>query len=207
MRPLQHSMIARLKHLINTNHGTHRGLVRLLLAQAEYCVGSIRPFIQPLPAEMQRAIFVCLGNINRSCFAEYVARREGLATASMGLSTTTGKQAFHKALALAPTFGVTLDDHRTTDRTDFESLPGDIFFCMEIRHARRLVAAGIPAEQIRLLGRWARPMRIHIHDPHVLSDAYFETCFAILHSAVLSLARDVQGAAATDPAEPACRST
>lgn len=53
------STFARLRHPINTNDGTHCGLVRVLLAQGESCIGSI----PPLPSTMTRATFVWLGKL------------------------------------------------------------------------------------------------------------------------------------------------
>ena len=61
---------------------------------------------------------------------------------------------------------------------------------MEVRHAHRLVAQGIPSNAIAMLGYWASPRRIHLHDPHMLPEPYFATCFTIIESAVRRLAQD-----------------
>jgi protein-tyrosine phosphatase len=63
---------------------------------------------------------------------------------------------------------------------------------MEVRHIKRLVAAGVPARRIALLGHWSSPHRIHLHDPYTLSDAYFQTCFTLIHSAVTRLVADLR---------------
>lgn len=180
----------RLTSLISGNFGTHRGLVRMLLGETEYLAGRVNQFLQPDLAATQRAVFVCLGNINRSAFAEGVATSNGLNTASIGLSTSTGNPAFHMAIDTALHFGIDLQAHRATDFTDYEYRPGDLLLAMEIRHAHRLTSLGIPQEAIALLGHWATPHRIHIHDPHTLSSAYFRTCFSLIHSAVRELAMD-----------------
>lgn len=187
-------MRERLNALVETNYGTFRGFVRLVLGELEYLSGRLRPFTEVSPAEVSRLVFVCLGNINRSAFADVVARRCGVRVASIGLSTTTGASAFEKAIEFAPLFGLQLGDHRATDFSDYVFERGDLLLAMEIRHARELVRRGIPKESIALLGHWSKPHRIHIHDPHTLSDRYFPTCFAVLHSAVLSLVDELRNA-------------
>ena len=184
---------ARLNKLIHTNYGTHRGFVRLALAQSEYLIGSIDRFCQFDPSLAERLVFVCLGNINRSCFADRVSRNQGIKSASFGLATTTGAPAYPAAIRTAKQRGINLDDHTATDRKDYVYQPGDWLFAMEIRHAQQLVALGYPADRISLLGHWAAPMRLHIHDPHTLSDEYFRTCFSILESAVGNLASALRG--------------
>lgn len=178
----------RLSALIAGSFGTHRGLVRMLLGETEYLAGRVNQFLQPDLAATQRLVFVCLGNINRSAFAEGVAAASGLRTASIGLSTSTGNPAFHMATETASHFGIDLQAHRATDFTDYEYRPGDLLLAMEIRHAHQLASQGIPQPAIALLGHWATPHRIHIHDPHTLSSAYFRTCFSLIHSAVRELA-------------------
>lgn len=180
--------------LVETNYGTFRGFVRLVLGELEYLSGRLGSFTDVNPAKVSRLVFVCLGNINRSAFADVVARRCGVRVASIGLSTTTGAPAFEKAIEFAPLFGHQLEEHRATDFSDYVFEPGDLLLAMEVRHARELVRRGIPRESIALLGHWSKPHRIHIHDPHTLPDRYFPTCFAILHSGVLSLIDELRNA-------------
>ena len=187
-----HTLRSRLDRVIDTNHGTVRGLVRAMLAQTEIVLGRLEDHTRPSGQHIDRLVFVCLGNINRSAFAEQAARQLGAATCSIGLFTTTGAPAFHKAVATAPQFGLDLLQHRATDISDYRLQPRDLLLAMEIRHVRRLMAAGIPARSIALLGHWASPHRIHLHDPHVLSDAYFRTCFTLIHSAVGGLVDELR---------------
>ena len=70
--------------------------------------------------------------------------------------------------------------------------PGDLLLAMEVRHVHELIRRGIPADAIALLGHWSRPHRIHIHDPHLHTDQYFRTCFAIIHSAVANLVEELR---------------
>ncbi|MDR2839002.1 MAG: hypothetical protein LBV49_10650 [Azonexus sp.] len=188
------SLKRRLTSLITDNFGTHRGLARMLLGEAEYLAGRVNPFLQPDLAATQRLVFVCLGNINRSAFAQGVAAANGLHTASIGLAASTGNPAFPMAIDTARRFSIDLAAHRATDFTDYEYRPGDLLLAMEIRHAHRLVRQGIPQAAIALLGHWATPHRIHLHDPHTLSGAYFRTCFSLIASAVRELATDCRNA-------------
>jgi len=178
----------RLKSTLAGNHGTHRGFVRYLFGEIAFLAGRLDDHATPDLARCHRLVFVCLGNINRSAFAHRVAEDAGLKVASLGLSTSTGAPAFPVAVETARRFDTDLTQHTATDLRDYTYLDGDLLMVMEIRHCKRLVEAGIPADAIAYLGQWATPRRIHIHDPHTLSEAYFRTCFTIIQSAVRELA-------------------
>jgi protein-tyrosine phosphatase len=185
-------MLARTLRLIETNHGTHRGWVRYLLGQLEGVAGMRDRFRTVDPRKIGRLVFVCLGNINRSAFAHAVAAREPVDCISIGLSTTTGAPATETARIVAREFGVSLEDHAATDIADYRPRDDDLLLVMELRHAHRLVARGIPAERIALLGHWARPIRYHIHDPDTLSVEYYRSCFAVLLPAVRNLVHELK---------------
>lgn len=175
---------------IGRNFGTFRGLVRHILAALELMLGRLRHFGRaPVPAS-GRLVFVCLGNINRSAFAATLAKQIGETAASLGLSTTSGAAATPQAIKEASARGVDLHAHAATNFTDFNALEDDLYFVMEVRHARRLVQLGIPPGRIYFLGRWASSPRVHVHDPHTLSDAYFATCFRVIDGAVRALVRE-----------------
>jgi protein-tyrosine phosphatase len=141
---------------------------------------------------VHRLVFVCLGNINRSAYAEAVAHGIGLGSRciSVGLATTSGAPATRQARQTAALHGRSLEMHHATDWSDYRYQAGDLLLAMEIRHVHRLMRLGIPAEAIALLGAWASPPRLHLHDPDTLCDAYFRSCFALIESAVRSLAAD-----------------
>lgn len=184
--------LARPLELINTNYGTHRGYVRHLLGQMEGALGPRDRFRRIDPAKVQRLVFVCLGNINRSAFAHAVAAAREARCASIGLSTSTGARATEIARTIAPEHGISLDEHRATDISAYERQEGDLLLVMELRHAHRLVAKGVPEEQIALLGHWARPVRYHIHDPQTLSVDYFRSCFTVIESATRRLVAELE---------------
>jgi protein-tyrosine phosphatase len=173
---------------VDARFGTYRGLIRLLLAYAELWCGRLRDFTRVDLRPVKRVVFVCQGNICRSCYAEHLGHSLGLPCASTGLSTTTGAAAFPTAVATARRFGVDLVAHRVIDIRDFSFLAGDLLLAMEVRQARALRARiKTPGVQVSLLGLWAKPLRPHIHDPFELSDAYFHRCFAIITQAVRNL--------------------
>lgn len=177
-----------------TNYGTFRGWVRSLLGQTEFVCGRLDRYLNPPALQIRRLVFVCLGNINRSAFAEAVAKAHGIQVASIGLATTTGAPAFHTAILTARRFGIDLSAHLATDMSDYTYQTGDLLLAMEIRHIKQLLVHGIPAQAIAPLGNWASPHRIHIHDPHTLSDEYFRTCFTLIHSAIINLAEELRAA-------------
>ncbi|MBB3223829.1 arsenate reductase/protein-tyrosine-phosphatase family protein [Pseudoduganella umbonata] len=191
-------MISLLRDRLNARFGTWRGLVRLLLARAERTTGRLQPFELQDPQAVRRVVFVCLGNICRSAYAEQVARAEGLHTASLGLSTTTGVGSPDPALAAAARQQMPMDAHRARDWQDFIVQPGDLLLAMEVRQVHELTRrlGGRDDVQVALLGNWCSPPFPHLHDPFTLSDAYFDTCFARVRQAVVRLANDIPNARA-----------
>ena len=189
-------MITLLRDRLNARFGTWRGLVRLLLAHAEAAMGRLKPFELKDPQAVRRVVFVCLGNICRSAYAEQVARAEGLHTASLGLSTTTGVGSPDPALAAAARQHMPMDAHRARDWQDFVVQPGDLLLAMEVRQVHELTRrlGGRSDVQVALLGNWCSPPLPHLHDPFTLSDAYFDTCFTRVRQAVGRLANDVPNA-------------
>jgi len=184
-----------LRTVIDRRYGTHRGLIRLLLAHAELCTGRLDALTQVDFQATQRLVFVCQGNICRSAFADWYARSKGLPCASLGFATGGDAPAHPTAIETARRFGIDLTRHRTTDLEDFAFRPGDLALVMEIRQVKRLAPslAGHDA-QLSLLGLWARPKRPHIHDPNHLNMEYFETCFQAIASAVDGLEEQLRSA-------------
>lgn len=178
---------------IKRRHGTWRGAARGLLARLDLAAGQLQPFHLHHPQRVRRVVFVCLGNICRSAFAQQVAQRLQMETASLGLSTITGAASPESALRAAGRHGYDMSAHRATDLRDFQVRPGDLFLTMEVRQARALrrrLGARDDVEVV-LLGLWCAPRQPHLHDPFTLSDAYFDHCFGRVHEAVRALQRSV----------------
>lgn len=173
---------------VRARFGTYRGLIRLLLAQIEDSTGSYNGFKQIRWGRVKRVVFVCHGNICRSPYAERRAATYGLPTASFGLSARTGTSADPSASRIAARRGIELANHCACDASDFEFSNDDLLVLMEPRQARGMLSR-LPAVpcQVTLLGLWSRPRRPHIHDPHRLSEAYWERCFDVIDSAVRTI--------------------
>jgi protein-tyrosine phosphatase len=179
---------------IETRFGTLRGAVRLALSYGEVAVGQAG-IVQPDRQSVRRLVFVCHGNICRSAFADVVARRAGMQTASFGLSTDAGKCAHPPAIAAAAQLGFDLSAHRTTRASDFVAEAGDLLLAMETRQLRRLASDPRLADVPRtLLGLYATPALPHLHDPYALHASYMRTCLKRIESAVANLRAAFPGA-------------
>lgn len=177
-----------IRRYIQKRYGTSRGYVRHLLGLLQWQFCRLQGYQRMDPARARRLVFVCLGNINRSAFGQAVAHSLGVPAHSFGLSTSTGSPATPQAILEAKRRGYSLEAHRATSLGDYEYLDGDVLLVMEVRHARQLVQRGYPAGSICFLGLWGKPRRVHLHDPHTLSQAYFQTCFGLIETAVCRLA-------------------
>jgi protein-tyrosine phosphatase len=180
--------------MITSRFGTFRGLVRLALSypQTMFGLSGQRPADS---ARVRRLVFVCQGNICRSAFADIVAQRAGMNSASFGLSTSSGRAAHGPAIVAAQALGHDLSAHRALDLKDYVPQDGDLLLAMEVRQLHRLAAdprlAGLPR---MLLGRWTRPMMPHLHDPYSLDDRYMARCLARIEQAVARLVSAFPGA-------------
>ncbi len=169
--------------------GSSRGLARLLLAHIEGGLGGYRRLSRIRWDREERVVFVCHGNICRSPYAERRAATYGLPAASFGLAAETGMPADPSALRIAARRAIELGEHRACAAEDFEFYSGDLLVVMEPRQARAMLRSlpTVPC-QVTLLGLWSRPRRPHLHDPHRLSEAYWEQCFDVIDSAVRAIA-------------------
>ncbi|MFC3443150.1 phosphotyrosine protein phosphatase [Sphingobium rhizovicinum] len=180
--------------MIRSRFGTFRGLVRLALSYPQLALGRSAS-VAPDPAKVRRLVFVCQGNICRSAFADIVARQAGAASASFGLSTTTGRPAHGPAIAAAQILGHDLSSHVAIDLKDYAPQAGDLLLAMEVRQMHRLAADRRVRHLPRmLLGRWTRPMLPHLHDPYQLDDRYMLQCLIRVEQAVKRLVSAYPGA-------------
>lgn len=180
--------------MIRSRFGTFRGLVRLALSYPQLALGQSAS-VAPDPAQVRRLVFVCQGNICRSAFADIVAQRAGMDSASFGLSTTTGRAAHGPAILAAQALGYDLSAHRAIDLQDYVPREGDLLLAMEVRQLHRLAADPRVRHLPRmLLGRWTRPMLPHLHDPYQLDDRYMARCLRRVEQAVGALVSAFPGA-------------
>jgi protein-tyrosine phosphatase len=176
--------------------GTYRGLVRLILANCRWYMGSYRSLAAVDWRQVSRIVFACQGNICRSPFAEVIGRNllPALPITSVGLSTTSGLPAFPLALRAASHFAADLSAHHARDIREFEFRDGDLVLVMEDRHVTQLHSHVQGCKvQVGLLGLWCRPRLALLYDPHSLSREYFVTCFERIYRAVGRLAEEASG--------------
>lgn len=103
-----------------------------------------------------RLVFVCHGNIMRSAFATEIARdaQPALAPRIVGAGThaTTGRAAQDSALRVAPAFGVSLHGHTATSLAVAAIAAHDVVVCMDVMNEANVLASGVPAERVFLVG-------------------------------------------------------
>lgn len=173
--------------MINARFGTFRGLVRLALSYPQLLLG-LSASRKPHNGKVRRLVFVCQGNICRSAFADVVARKAGLNTASFGLSTTSGRAAHPPAVAAASGLRHDLSAHVALDLADYHPQEGDLLLAMEVRQLHRLAADPRVSHLPRmLLGRWTKPMLPHLHDPYGLDDRYMGRCLRRIEQTIPAL--------------------
>jgi protein-tyrosine phosphatase len=152
----------------------------------------------PLPKRVQSVMFVCLGNICRSPFAEVIAARRaeslapGLRFTSSGIRTTQAAAPPHEAKRAAKAFGVSLERHQPQLLTRDLMAAHDMIVVMEGRQME-LLQARYPdlRDRIFLLSLFEDGVsgfeRYTIPDPFGLPHAIFEACYRRIDHAVVAM--------------------
>jgi protein-tyrosine phosphatase len=186
-------------------YGGKRGVLAHLRALTLYALGAYGGVDDVDWSSVRRLVFVCLGNICRSPYAEAKARLLGIASASLGLNAENGNSADPDAVNNASIRGVDLSAHRAARMDPDRLLDGDlviVFESWQISEVRRRAGARV---RVKLLGIWSTPKRPHIHDPYGHSDCYFQQCFSLIDTGLAELAAKMQRGAA--PAVGALRTS
>lgn len=143
---------------------------------------------------VERLHFVCKGNICRSVYAEYRAKKIGIAATSSGVAAATSSLADPIAQQAAALRGIDLRAHRTRRFEDITLGSGDLVVAMEPwqAHAASLMANAANA-QVTILGLWAADTSAVIADPYGGDDASFARCFAFIDRAVNGIRHELCG--------------
>jgi protein-tyrosine phosphatase len=175
-------------------YGGKRGFLAHIRALILYTLGAYGGVEDVDWSSVTRLVFVCLGNICRSPYAEAKARSMGMASISLGLSAENGASADAAALKNALLRGVDLSAHHATRLEPGCLLDGDlviVFESWQVSEVRRRLGSQTP---VKLLGIWSTPKRPHIHDPYGHRDGYFQQCFSIIDTSLGGLAANMRRA-------------
>lgn len=180
----RNGIYARLNGWLSDNYGSRRGFVRTFWYRLRYLLGGYRAHRKVDWDSVERLVFVCKGNICRSAFAEALANKQGVESASCGLETRIGVLADERAIQAATLRGFDLKTHRTTPIQELRLKKNDLFVAMEPWQAEQLKEMYGKEYGCTLLGLWGRPASPHIQDPYGKSDIYFNHCFKYIETSV-----------------------
>lgn len=137
-----------------------------------------------------RIIFICIGNICRSPFAEVVALKEncGLPVISMGLQASGNASPDLVAQKVAKEFGYNLDDLCSTKIEVAKLKSSDLLVVMEVSQLKELEYVTKKVKcQITLLGVWDDQPMLSIDDPYGRSESRFRKVFTQIKPSVHNL--------------------
>jgi protein-tyrosine-phosphatase len=168
----------------------------------------------PLPARVDRVLFLCLGNICRSPFAA-VRARQLLAEAgaghvdarSGGLRASQSPTSPADAVTAAAGYGVDLAGHRARDTTPDDLAAADVIVVMEVAHVDALRRRApqlmgrvqlLPLYEPDRRGYGGRE-RVNLIDPFGQDLATFAHCYRRLDAALRVLAAEIVARAPAPP--------
>lgn len=146
-----------------------------------------------------KIVFVCMGNICRSAFAEFFMKSElkdnSLLIESCGLNVDVRTPSPIDAISAAKSFGLDLSGHVSKGLECCNLENADLILAMEFRQYRRLMEL-FPhkKENIKLLREFApfpENMLCNINDPYGQSVATFEKCFKQIQRAIATINTEV----------------
>ncbi|MHB8256216.1 MAG: arsenate reductase/protein-tyrosine-phosphatase family protein [Acidiferrobacterales bacterium] len=179
---------------IAQRHGRKRAMAAYYPYLLAYRIGFWRKFERIDWPRVKRLVFVCMGNICRSPYAEAVAAGFRGPVISAGLRPMSGGSANPDAIRNAKRRGVDLTGHSVRSIDDLDIGPEDLIIGMEPWQARRLKHIGRVRNsqaQITLLGLWGGRPEPYIADPYGCGDSYFQTCYARIDAGVAGILEQV----------------
>ncbi len=186
------STLRKWSQLIAQRYGRKRAMASHYRHLLAYRIGFWRGFEHINWSRVERLVFVCMGNICRSPYAEAVATGRRMGAVSAGLVAQAGARANPDAIRNADQRGIDLSGHIAKHIDDLKIGPEDLLVAMEpwqARRLRRMERVRSSMAQITLLGIWDSPRNPYIADPFGCGDAYFQTCYSRID---VSIARILQ---------------
>jgi protein-tyrosine phosphatase len=146
--------------------------------------------------EQIKILFVCQGNICRSCYAaiklESLLSQSDFIISSAGLITTPGKAANSTAIEIATSRNIDLTTHSTTAISSLNLVDFDLIFTMEPWQQAELFKINRSLKgRVMLLGALSvnAGYDIVIRDPFGKPTEFFENCFNQIDTALLELSK------------------
>ena len=184
--------LRRLSRAIAERYGRKAATLPVFACELRYRLGSYHRFFHIDWSKVSRLVFVCSGNICRSAYGEWRARSSGIKSISAGIAAKSGDSANETAVAVAAKRGVDLRSHKTTPFCNVTMNPADLVLVMEPAQALRVETfVRLAGAQLSLLGLWSQPRRVFLADPYGLCAEYFDTCFALIDSAIWKITNNV----------------
>ncbi len=171
-------------------HGGKRAMAAYYRYLLAYHAGFGRKLGRIDWSRVDRVVFVCMGNICRSPYAEAMASAGGARAVSAGLVAHTGVPAHPDAIRNAERRGVDLRLHTAKRIDDLSINESDLLIGMEPPQAwklQRSAGVGESAPQVTLLGLWIDPAVPYIADPFGCEDDYFQTCYSRIDAGVSAI--------------------
>jgi protein-tyrosine phosphatase len=131
-------------------------------------------------------LILCQGNINRSPFAEHLARqRPGSAAASAGFEATSGRRSPERTVTLAAAYGVDLTTHRSRLTDDQMIGATNAIFIFDLQNlARVLIRYPRVWRRVHFVGALSHDGAVVIRDPHGHGQAVLERSLGEIADAI-----------------------
>jgi protein-tyrosine phosphatase len=172
-------------------------LARSLVHRALAAAGAYRRYQRVDWSRVRRVVFLCVGNICRSPYAERRLLDWGIPSRSAGFSGKAGEPSPAAAVRCALARGVSLDQHRALPLEEMKFVEGDLVAVFEPQHAD-MIREGLgdrAGVQVTIVGLWSRPPAPYLHDPYALSDDYFDACYQRIDAALEGIRDRIRSAA------------
>lgn len=180
--------------------GGKQAALQSLYHKTLFRLGFYRDYARPDWQQVNRLVFVCMGNINRSAYGEAKAKSLGIASCSYGLDADESKGASEEALRNGRARGIDLSSHHCRSLYNIDLQSGDLIMAVEPNHLKAITGAIAQANiqqiptQLTLLGIWSSTPTPFLQDPICRSDVYFNSCFNKIDQAIYRIVAELEKA-------------